>query len=147
MTTYSRENRKNWPSKMSTILKNAKDREDLPLPVRPQIPTCKKWKVSHFSQSTYSLTPYLHLQFFWESCTGLCCWWVERSFPKAGGTPGKTQNSTASIFPFFSPHHEDLSRGHFSTLTWMPMTLCTEMWDTLVFLHSSVWYTSKLSAI
>lgn len=27
---------------MSTILKNAKDRDDLPLPVRPQIPTCKR---------------------------------------------------------------------------------------------------------
>lgn len=144
MSTYSREN---WPSKMSTILKKAKDREDLPLPVRPQIPTCKKWRMSLTHRvPPYSLTPYLFLQFFWESWTGLCYWWVERSFPMAGGTPRKTQNSTASTLPFSAPHHNDLSREHFSILTWMPMTLYAEMWDTLVFLHSSVWWPSNLSA-
>lgn len=28
------------PSKVSTILKNAREKEDFPLPVRPQIPIC-----------------------------------------------------------------------------------------------------------
>lgn len=35
------------PSNMSTMRKKAKEKEDLPLPVLPQIPTCQQTRLNH----------------------------------------------------------------------------------------------------
>lgn len=60
------------PSKVSTILKNAREKEDLPLPVRPQIPICdaeSRW-TSGNENTGNGQHLYLTLQMRgWRSCS------------------------------------------------------------------------------